>query len=128
MPGLQAAAEQAYQGDPKNRDAGEFLMANLVDAVKTEHFAEGARLVAGMLAAGGYADEWLPNYAGVAEFSTNDFARARIDLRKAIQSDRLDEFAKKMTSQVVECAKLWEIEQKFAMPMKSRPTTCRGSG
>jgi cyclophilin family peptidyl-prolyl cis-trans isomerase len=110
VPRLQAAAKQAYEADPQNRDAGEFLMANLVDAVKTERFAEGARLAA-LLAAGGYSDEWLPNYAGVAEFATNDFARASVDLRKAIQTDRLDDFAKKMASQVNECAKLWKIEK-----------------
>jgi cyclophilin family peptidyl-prolyl cis-trans isomerase len=110
VPGLYASAIQTFQADPKDREAAEFLLANLKDAVEAERFTEGASL-AKVLADGGYTDNGFANYAGIAEFCTNDFARAKTDLKNAVKDTSIDDYGRKMLPQVDECARLWKVER-----------------
>ncbi len=113
VPRLQAAAVTAFQADSKDRAAGEFLMANLVDAVESDRYADGARL-AKILAAGGYSEKGFANYAGIAEFCHNDFAQAKIDLVKALQENAINKVGKEhCLPNVDECEQLWKTEKEL---------------
>jgi cyclophilin family peptidyl-prolyl cis-trans isomerase len=110
VPDLQASAIAAFQADPKNAQAGEFLMANLVDAIESDNYPAAAK-IARLLHDGDYAERAFANFAGAAEYGTQDFAQAKIDLEKASAEGLIDKNTKEYLPHVQECEKLWELEQ-----------------
>ncbi len=111
VPQLQFSAVRAYEADPSNRTAADFLMVNLVDAVEQDRHWDGAWL-AKILAAGGYHEKGFHNYAGIAEFGNQDFAASVKDLSKALDEDVINKVGKEKCVPFAEdCVPLWEAEQ-----------------
>ena len=111
VPRLQTSAVQAFEADPANRKAGDFLMANLVDAVESDRHWDGARL-AKILADGGYPEKAFFNYAGIAEYGNQDFTQAKTDFANAQRVNIINKVAKeKCLPFVEECIPLWEAEK-----------------
>jgi cyclophilin family peptidyl-prolyl cis-trans isomerase len=88
-PKLLAAAEEAYQANPKSDPAiGDFLMARVADDVRSENYEEGERL-AKILLDKGYDDKSLLAFLGMAQYATGDFESAKKNLTMASEAGKL---------------------------------------
>ncbi len=111
-PGLQAAAIELFRADPKNPEIGEFLLANVADAMDADRYQDASRLIE-LLTEEGYSGKGLANYAGLAAFRMNNFAKAKVDLTKASQEGAINKVAEDHLKHVDEYMQLWEIERKL---------------